>query len=339
MLQQRSATYRKESVMYSFRPGRSFRVLSLACGLLCGLAVAQDPPAAPPVEPAPPPAQAEAKKLTVTLLDAGAEPRRTLRYVAHVGQKGTLNVSMRMAMAMSMDGEEMQQQTLPQFRFTIVGEVKEIATNGDIHSRMEYTDVKVIDEPGVDPMMLGMMEEMCAGVTGMTAACIATSRGETVSVKYENNQDLDPRIAEQLTDLPRMLAQFGAILPEESVGQGARWRLPGPIDSGGMVINTSTDFTLAALSDTEMSLESTATQTADPQDVPIPDMPGQSLRLKSLKSDGGGKMRVRFDRPLGVEGEVKTETTVEMSFDLFGEDGTMKQRMSMTMTIAPGEAR
>lgn len=315
----------------------SCRALSLACVLLGALAAAQDPPPAPPVEPAPPPAKAEAQRLTVTLLDAGAEPRRALRYAAHVGQKGTLIVTMRMAMAMTMDDVEMPEQTLPEFRFTIVGEVKEISANGDIHSRIEYTEVKVIDEPGVDPMMLAMMEEMCAGVAGMSATCVTSGRGETLSAKYDHGRNLDPRIAEQLTDLPRMLAQFGAVLPEESVGTGARWRLHGPINSGGMVIDTSSDFTLTALTDTEMSLESTATQTADPQDVPIPDMPGQSLRLKSLKSDGGGKMRIRLDQPMGVQGDVRTETSIEMSFDLFGEEGTMRQRMTMKISIAPGE--
>ena len=304
------------------------------CVLLCATSLAQDAP--PPDEP-PPSAKAEAAKLTVTLVDAGAEPRRTVRYSARVGQQETLVISMRMAMAMSMNDEEMPEQTFPEFRFTVVGEVKEIAANGDIHSRMEYTQVKVVDEPGVDPMMLSMMEEMCAAVTGMSATCVTTGRGETISAEYEHGRNLDPRIAEQLTDLPRMLAQFGAILPEEPVGDGARWRLHGPITSGGMVINTSSDFTLTAVTDTEMSLESTATQTADPQDVPMPDMPGQTLHLKSLKSDGGGKMRVRLDRPMAVQGEVKTETTIEMSFDLFGEEGTMRQRMSIRLSISPGE--
>lgn len=328
--------------MLCFLLGRSHRVLSLACGLLCALTAVQDPPPAPPDQSPPPDelalhAKAEAEKLTVALLDTGAEPRRALRYAAHVGQKGTLIVSMRLAMVMAMDDEEMPEQTFPELRFTIVGEVKEIAANGDIHSRIEYTEVKVLDEPGIDPEMLAAMQEMCEGVVGITAECVMTARGEMTSTEFQNVKRLDTGMLEQLTDLPNVLAQFGAVLPEEPVGNGARWRLHGPINSGGVVINSVSDFTITELSETEVSLESTATQSADPQDVPIPDMPGQSMRLQSMKSDGGGKMRIRLDSPMGVQGDVKTETSIETSFDLFGVQGTMRQRMSITLSISPGE--
>lgn len=278
------------------------------------------------------------EETVITLLEAGAEPRQVLRYTPEPGQEDTFRVTMRMSIAMTVDGEAGPNMDPPPMRFTIRSKVLEVESNGDIHAKMEYVKAEVLDDPSANPMMLMAMRQAIEQIEGLKGAIVMSNRGQTRSSTFDNLDQLNASLAEQIKSLKYALEQLSAPFPAEAVGQGARWKMEQDVDINGIKLRNSIEYQLLTVDASNIIVDTSVSQSAQPQDVPLPNAPGQQMHVESMASKGKGTSHVRLDRIGHVSAQVNAHTDMDISLeDMAGEKHTMQQALDIDFKVEPGD--
>ncbi len=118
-----------------------FWAFAAALLLLHSAAPAQDAPKTTPKPPAA--AGKDSGTPVVRLLEAGAEPRRQLRYAPAPGDKASLTMTMKMGMQMTMGDRAAPKTNLPAMVMVMNIDVQEVGANGDITYSMKLVDTSV----------------------------------------------------------------------------------------------------------------------------------------------------------------------------------------------------
>jgi hypothetical protein len=307
-------------------------ILALAMmAIPVGIAAAQEAPAK-----AQPPATAEkpAAQPVIKLLEAGAEPRRELRFDVEEGAKHAAEMTMRMTMTQAMGGAAMPPQKMPAMVMTVETTASDVKDSGDIAFDFAYTKAEVLEEPGIMPMMISMMKEVMNSIVGMSGSGVMNNQGLNKSVKLNEQENMDPMLKQQTENIQQSMQQMSAPLPAEPVGVGAKWTVETPINQNGLSIKQIATYTLKKLDGDVAELDVELKQTAEEQDVEAPGMPKGAVKLTSLLSTGTGTSTVALNRLVPMASSMKSTTEMNLKMSMGpGEPQPVKQKIDLDMSL------
>lgn len=274
-------------------------------------------------------ARDKAAGATVTLIEAGAEPRRALRLTANPGDTQRIVLSQRMQMEQMMNGTRMPSMPMPVTEFHLAIKVDRVDDDGTIHYTGTYEKLSVKDEPGVDPNMRRMMEQSMQAIFGVTVTVAMTERGFIQSFELGADQVRDPMMQQILQGLWGAFEQSSMPLPEDPVGVGAKWKTESTSTAQGMTMDMVSNITLEEFAESGFDLSVELILRAEEQ--PLTNAPaGMKMTLKSMNGSGEGRHAYRDARlmPLGTM-KTSTETDIEVEMEFANQ----RQRMTQTMQI------
>jgi hypothetical protein len=272
----------------------------------------------PAVQPA---AKMVVNSAKIQLLDAGAEPRRELKFQPAANTKQTMTMTMGMSMEMMMGESPLPKTPIPKVVMKIDLAVGKIEPSGDINYTFSYGDIKAIGDRDTPPEMLAAMQKSLKNLKGMSGNVVISSGGRVKSQNLVLPKTMDPLMKQTLEQLNKSMDQFSAQLPLERVGLGAKWQTTNSLQVPGIQLNQSATYEIVELNDRGMTIKTKITQTAPQQDLNLPGA-GKEVRarLNSLTSNGEGRSVVVFDSLLPVSGQVSTTTNTNMSIQNNAKD-------------------
>lgn len=311
------------------------RLLALAVilgvGSLAGVR-ADDAPGAPPAAPPAPPAAAPARPTpTLTLLEAGAEPRSALRLKLAVGHKE--KGSVKMSMSGTSNGTPLP---LPNLTMNMAMEVVDVNAKGEARYSMAFGDVSVDVGEGGPPGMKDAMDAAYDLLKRATFGATVTARGETKDVSFQLPDDAPEMMKAALAGTMDNLKDFGPILlPEEPVGVGARWKLAMTMTSGGLTMDQTMLYTLTSRQGDRVELAGVLEQTGKPQEMKNPMLP-EGLKMELVSSTATGTAAMTFDltRLAPVQGKMKISSKQAMKLTMGenAQDQDTEMEISMDMS-------
>lgn len=227
---------------------------------------------------------AETDPPEVVLLDAGEEPRRSLRLDLEEGTEVT--ATLRFEEEVLTEGDQGPQP--PQ-----AGEVELHLTVTDV------TDGEATIAFAYDAVAVDGQEEAGNPLAGLEGELVLDERSRLIATT-QRAQGLD---------------QLPIALPEEEVGRGAVWevRIEDIFDLPATQVTT---VELTALDDEEyeLALEATTEGPADPATMPgAGTQPGAELTLEELQRDSTGEQRASLTTPFPLSSSLTTETRLVIS--------------------------
>jgi hypothetical protein len=259
----------------------------------------------------------------VEVLNPGAEPRQQLRFKPAVNTKQTSVMKFDVDMEMSISSAAMPKVELPTNVITIDTTVNRIDPNGDIHYEFRYSKIDVIDNGKVPKPVLEAMTAQNKKLVGIGGNFVADNRGYTKSGRFTVPKDLDPTTRQVFDQLSQSINQFSYPLPEAAIGKGAQWRVTSPLTISGITLTQTATYQLVSLQNGVVTIDVSLTQKAQPQKLTQPGLPsGAVMTLKSLNSQGKGKINMRLDQLLPTKSNISMQSTNEIN---------------TTNTTAPGE--
>ncbi|NOY93062.1 MAG: hypothetical protein GXP55_17905 [Deltaproteobacteria bacterium] len=287
-------------------------------------------PETPTPETAPSPADPIPE---ITLLDAGAEPRRVLRYQIPEGATERIQVSQRVETTISLEGHRMGSPTaLPIVTRVSFGPASITQSGG------------VITPFRVDAMELGRGEGMAEAaqraaaaavepLVGTTGSLQTDARGRVIRSNIDVPPGVTPQMASTLENMRKAMVDAGVPFPEQAVGVGARWQVRKRIAQGGLQIETVATYTLQELTADGGRLDRLLSGSAPPQPFPAtPD--GSTAELESLTLRGGGETRFSFTQ-LASPSNSWVEIDIQARIRSRGESHGMQTHMRQTVVIEP----
>ncbi|MFT3685616.1 MAG: hypothetical protein QM783_11925 [Phycisphaerales bacterium] len=262
----------------------------------------------------------------IKLLDAGAEPRHTLRYKATKGDTYGFEMKMKMSMAMKMGGNAMPSTAMP--TMVMGGDVKVIDITPDGNTKLSFTygQGRLEDTEGVMPQVVSAMEPVMSQLNGMSGEFVFTPRGEYVSGEFKIPEGMDPMAKQTIQGMSKSMEQYTVPLPAEPVGKGAKWECARTQENNGIKMNATYTQQVIDLSDKDASLKTQIKGEAKDQQV-------QGMTIDSMILTGDGEQRIGFSR---IIPDAKVNSGVAMTMD--SPQGKMEMNMSVKMDMKSTEA-
>lgn len=239
----------------------------------------------------------------VEVLDRGSRPRAELRYDIPVGT--TQIVTMRTYSNIGQrSGDQVLSGGSPNTTFTMSATVSSVTDVGDLVVDVVYDDVRATDDgsPTFEDY-----EEAIKPIEGLTASITMTPRGEVVDSTFGVPEGLDAVPAQVVEQLTSQARQLTSPLPEEAVGEGARWTVTTEVEASGFTLDQTTTFTLERVRGSKISVSFEQEQRADRQTARLPGTTGKTTLLSS-EGEGRGESQFDLERaPMVVGGEANVE--------------------------------
>lgn len=239
-------------------------------------------------------------KISVKLVEPGAEPRTPARYDFAMDKPQTTLATVKMTAVGAPAGMGQQ----PPIRLTLRVTPKAKSAEGNTKFVMDITKAEIMT--GGTPVPPEAQKEIKAAeaqLAKLSGTFTANNRGALSDVSF-GGQGAPPE-AEELI-LP-MLELLFAPLPEEPIGVGAKWTMSTAADADASMKST---FTMTARTPSTADVTVESQRTASPHPIPDPRAPPGA----TMAMDGKGKtqMQVRFGGIAGkVEGDSKTSITIK----------------------------
>lgn len=240
----------------------------------------------------------------VELIEAGAEPRRVLRYAPKAGEEATMVSSMRQTFVTgpanmpAMPGVEMVYLAKIE-----KAESAEGGSAGQFVFKREIQDVRVAADDAASPM--------AAAVAGMAGQMKGQTRVMTVDpmgrVTASQRTGVDGKPLAGAGDRTGLMAErMLAILPQEAVGVGAKWKVVQTQDVGGGRTPIEVETTVTKITETGFEGDVKMTRLAGDEAPPT-----AGVKVESLT--GTGKVKVDLKQPHLSEGSMVMEVKGTMT--------------------------
>jgi hypothetical protein len=271
------------------------------------------------------PERPKSQSPAIVVVDAGALPRRRLRYTFST-KPDALALDMRMHMELGVGSEKIPPVAFPTIRTFVDVTPKAVAPNGDLDYEVRIAREQVLDDGGLSSVVRRNLEAELDALDGTTLRSTITPRGLVQAASIDVPASAAPQFRQLLDTLRESLQNLSSPLPEEEVGAGAVWRVEKSFETGFHAKQTET-FTLRSLGATSAELGLALSQSAAPQtvDTPTPE-PDTNVTLQRLQGSGTGSLKLALDRvaPLG---QVASDTEMQFLVETSGQKTTTTTKL------------
>jgi hypothetical protein len=311
---------------------RVFAPLILAVACLATAAPHAQTPAAAQAAPTLEGYPAVGSPSIVKVIDAGAQPRKTLRYNIPATFKGSMDMTMEMSMNINAGGMPIPPMAIPAMKMSADLAVTGVTPAGDTSYTMAFTGV-TMDSAGGDanPLLAQLLPTLQNSLSSIKGTATVTNRGQVKETKIDMGQ---AGAAQQMMgDLSSQLDNLSTPLPEEAVGVGAKWEARSAMKTGGQVSFQKVTAEVVAIAGNAVTLKLTIEQTLPAQTVTNSALPaGIDAQMDGGKGSGTGTMVIHLDSLIPT-GETAMTSSMSMTLSMGGQSQPMTSENTIKMKI------
>lgn len=282
------------------------------------------------------PASATHPASPVRLLSNGSEPRQLLRLHPAVGDQQQLDMTLQMSTTLTMQGTAHPSADLPALDILCSVKVTAIESNGDIDYQMSIQQVTMQTNSALPPAALKSVQSVQSilnQLAGATGNGQLSPSGLLRSFDFHLPKGETSLLGQSLEQMKDSFRKSFQVLPEEPVGLGARWSLPTRTKSGGLTMDQTITSQLDSVDGDHVSLSLNLTQSADPQRINNPSMPGISLTLQKLSGSGHGNNELDLSHLSPIRSSLEENVDTVMSMNSGKSNGTIESQTHVKATL------
>lgn len=270
----------------------------------------------------------------LTVIDAGAEPRRALRYALPEGATSRLHMTQEVATTMRVGGRVLGSPT----SFPIVSDM----TLGPARQGREGVFVVpfVIDSfalgrsDAIPEAARARMAALLRSMEGIRGQSEISAQGQTLSSTLELPPDLPPNLRDMMNGMREAFVKAAVPFPTEAVGVGARWRTQKHVVQNGIAMDVSASYTLTALDEDGGTFDAQVSGSAPRQELPV-GADGTRSELTSMVVRGESHARFHLQ---SLATELRSWTEVDLDAQIHGADGVVEMHNHTRQTFELGPA-
>lgn len=281
-----------------------------------------------------PAAMADERNGEILLLEAGTEPRLSLRYDPETGA-GEIMVLRRANETFTIDGEA---------RYPSGADPRSIVTMdataqpaGEAHAmRIDYrvTEGAVDGGTTTSRHILRMLAEQMNAMVDLHLRFTGDARASSIALEPIVREDTGPMLRERLLEEGRSLRYALVPLPEESVGLGAIWQWRRTIRERGIDYQDITEYRLDKLDGNVATVNVSVVRVAADQELEpeidpeqlrnLPPKAREALRarlkLKTAETVGEGTIALNLRRPFATQVALELRTRQQVAQGPAGQE-------------------
>lgn len=226
----------------------------------------------------------------VKLLDAGTNPRATLRYQFTAGQAETLVMELAGSMNLAVGDMAPPEMRTPAVRLGIELRARGVDASGQVSLEGTIERVEVAPAPDVPSAVVAAVGSDLEGLAGTTLTAVVTPRGHVARLAMSVPRETNPQLHTTMDWVRNGLRLLLPVLPDEPIGKGARWEARSPALVGPIRATETLLYTLnSATVEPRLRLAVKVTLAAGEQTAAVSGLPpGAKITIRSLAGEGAG---------------------------------------------------
>lgn len=268
----------------------------------------------------------------VKLLEPGAEPRRELRFKPQIGDKQVLKFTTKMATETLLGDKPMPSFKIPAIIVPMSLTVTGVSENGDISYDVSLAEPSLAEAPGSSPEMMKMLKSALSGLKGVMGSGKLSSLGAAISFNFKSAGN-DAQSKQMLAQMHDSMANISLMVPEQPVGQGAKWEINQPIKSQGVAITQISTYELLSTDGDQLTLKTTVKQTAGRQKTQLPNMAGGQAEVIKLTGAGSGEIAANLTHAFPSKALASIQSELEMSVTSGGQSQGVVVKTDIQTTL------
>jgi len=277
--------------------------------------------------------QATPPALELSMLEAGAEPRRELRFRIPDGTTARFRMTQEVETAITLGGHAMGSP----MSFPIVTEMSmgptRTTTDGMTHVPFQVESVELGRGVGLTQEAQEAALAAVAPLRGARGYTDMTPRGEVTGSNVDVPPNAAPQVADMLENMRKAMVDAAAPFPVEAVGVGARWQIHKRVERRGLMVETMSTYTLTAMTADGGHFDVVVSGSAPPQPFPTSN-DGSQAELQSMSIRGAGQTDFQFNSIAST-----SRSEVELDMQALIRSGDQSQGMTMhvrqTLVLEP----
>lgn len=197
-------------------------------------------------------------KSSVKLLDPGAEPRKVLRLHPQPGEKQALLLTVKMNVDVpGMTGPKTPK--MPPVTIPADVSVAKVAPNGDIDFDFVLGEGNLATNANLPPQAAEQAKKSFGSIKGLALAMMMSNRGSVRLLDLTAPPGAAPDLEQGITKAKETISAIHTAtpmlaLPDEPVGQGAKWEVKTTTKTNGMTMNLTETIQLTSVDGDHISL-------------------------------------------------------------------------------------
>ncbi len=276
------------------------------------------------------PADVKAAPDGVQLVSAGRSPFLKPRWKFSPGQSQDAELSSQFSVLTKLGIQPMPETVGPQVTFELRVQTKDVSEDGTARLSFEVLGATVQPSAATEPESVAVMKRSASTLVGLKGSYAADSLGRIRDVEFtdsEARRAADPGL---LDTLERLIDASLVPLPEDKIGEGAKWTYAESFQEGGATVRQVSTFEITKLTDEELHTKIIAQRHAEKQTIALPGgAPERSYELLALESNGTGRSEARLYALMPESATMSTKGTMKML--LPAVEGQTAQSMQMEL--------
>lgn len=250
----------------------------------------------------------------VQVLDVGSGDKQQFTYAPALGDQPTVTVTFDTDSQVLVDGRPQDDSSLPERRALLAQQV-EADVNGAQRATVTFQELSpTTEDSGLD--------ELLASGRGFAVTFQRAAAGAIEGVTLEAPVEARNVARQSVEQLTGALADATVILPEEPIGEGARWTVTRPVQDA-VAPDLTTTYTLLRIDGNSLTVavDGEAKQTEDSLSMQAADGTTVQMQVEDYASTVSGELKVSLTEAVPFYGTLKYETTARYR----GTDGRMTE--------------
>jgi len=273
---------------------------------------------------------------TVTLLEAGAEPRAALRYEVAPELTESIVLTLATSLEVRMAGQAMPS-PLPKTRLTVSAKSSAGASTGETMVALVIDAADLADgEPTSTTPAGTRLTEVIRGMKGLHGDKVLAARGVLRGFRWVLPEDAPAALRPVFEGFQSAMDQMTVPWPAEAVGVGARWKTVQSVAQSGLTLNQELTFDVKRVDGDLVELDFQVTLSGPPGKLSGPLTGGLAADVKKLQGSGKGHLVVSRKKllpdVLTAQNEIALTLSVEQA------DGKSRE-LEVTMKLDLEAAR
>ena len=242
-------------------------------------------------------------------------------------------LDLRTAATTEFAGAKQAEIPLPPVHIVLDIDPESVTPEGDLRYSWRVRSATVTADAQMPSQIADGMRTEVGAIDNLTGTAVVTARGLSAGVTVDASRTVDAGATGQMVEQVRQtLRDLAVPMPEEDVGQAARWQKIAQLDAKGSRLTQTDTFTLTdmAATMTTGNVDDVLAQTAPSQLLRAPGMTlGAEARMESMLASGDGKTRFDLSR-LVPQTKFAGTTTMVVSGP---SAGNSTRRVTMIMRV------
>lgn len=270
------------------------------------------------------------------LEDPGAQPRQPLVLKVPAGTRMSTAMVTKIGLQLTIDGVRAPETPTPPTRMVMDHRVDRVDPDGTIHYTVAIGDVSVVSTPGVDRALARELQTTIGELKGVSGSGSLDSSGDAKEVRFDSSRITDPTLRSLMDSMSSQVTNLSAPFPKDPVGVGARWTVRRTANINGLVMDTTTRYTLRSRTGDRYELDFTQQAVSPPGRASLANLPpGAEATVESFSVESTARISGELTKPMPVRSTVTGSGGGTFSLTAAGQRSTMRQEMTLETTTSP----